>query len=482
MAKLDRIIQKIFASQAGSNERGQIGSLAAGTPTFTNDPEEIQDLGNFEDGLFGVVVGANSPAIEDINSLYFLITRQIAYLLQSGIAEYKNDEIYYTGSGCRDEENLYFSKIDDNEGEDLDHQTKWAKIPFDISKKLSSLKFSNFSNFVAFRGDQVLTVLTGTIGGLADCQLVSGNGKTVITFATEAATTSWENFLTIDKTTGVSGGDLFPRTIFDGGRLTFENGIFFLPTSGATSQGNYSATNAILTSTDGETWTQRNAAQEGQWKKVRYLNGLYFCVGRRTDSPLPGIMTSPDGANWLNSLVGAPNAIIYDVAFDGTNYVAVGENIGTSSPVVLTSTDGLGWGEVTGLSLGAGMFDNIVYFEGLLVASKSNKSSPTGDLIFVSDDGGATWSGVTMGLLDGVSELAVCEGVLIAQGYSDDVIYTSVDALEWKVCPSSIPDLNANSVLIRGGYDDGHYTYGVYDTQAGQVLSLINSLSGFEIV
>jgi hypothetical protein len=98
MAKITRKPQSIFGSGAGSAQLAQIGSLAAGSPQFTSDPAVMQALSNYTDGLFDVVIGENSPAIEDLNSLFYLATYQLAYLMQQGIAEYDGSTTYFQNS------------------------------------------------------------------------------------------------------------------------------------------------------------------------------------------------------------------------------------------------------------------------------------------------------------------------------------------------------------------------------------------------
>jgi hypothetical protein len=102
MAKFDRKVARIFGETAGSNQRAEIGSLAAGTPTFTTDVETMQSLSNYANGWFDCVLGLNSPAIEDMNALCFVITYQIAYLMQTGVAEWNTDTVYYSGSLAND--------------------------------------------------------------------------------------------------------------------------------------------------------------------------------------------------------------------------------------------------------------------------------------------------------------------------------------------------------------------------------------------
>lgn len=98
MSKLSRVTQKVFGSTAGFQQIAQFGSLQAGTPTFTTNIATIQALSNYLVGWFNAVIGQNSPAIEDMNALFYLITTQMAYEFQQGIPEWDSGTTYYAGS------------------------------------------------------------------------------------------------------------------------------------------------------------------------------------------------------------------------------------------------------------------------------------------------------------------------------------------------------------------------------------------------
>lgn len=119
MAKINRFHQKIFAENApgsGAGGVGKFGSLAAGTPTLSTDPATIMSLSNFSDGWLSAIIGNNSPAIEDMNALFYVITRQLAYLLQAGIAEWDPTTAYYSNSSVMHQGVVYISKTNNNVG------------------------------------------------------------------------------------------------------------------------------------------------------------------------------------------------------------------------------------------------------------------------------------------------------------------------------------------------------------------------------
>lgn len=100
MAQQTRVVQKIFGETGLSSDFAQIGSAAAGTPLLTKDPTVMQQLAQYSEGLLGTSVNQGDtilPRLEDFNSLLFLMTTQLAYILQNGIPEWINsvDQRYY---------------------------------------------------------------------------------------------------------------------------------------------------------------------------------------------------------------------------------------------------------------------------------------------------------------------------------------------------------------------------------------------------
>lgn len=118
MPRLPRFTQKIFGSNAGTNQLAQYGSLAAGTPQRYNGttitPTIIQSLTQYLNGWFAGVIGLNSPAIEDMNALFYLVTYQLAQILQSGMPEWDSGTTYFIDNIVNYNGILYQSLVDDN--------------------------------------------------------------------------------------------------------------------------------------------------------------------------------------------------------------------------------------------------------------------------------------------------------------------------------------------------------------------------------
>lgn len=97
MAALTRVKQLIFGSGAATAQFGKIGSKSAGTPINTKDLAQIQSLSQFLNGLYAITANAvNPPYIQDLNSLYLLLTSQLAYVFEKGIPEWESGTDYFS--------------------------------------------------------------------------------------------------------------------------------------------------------------------------------------------------------------------------------------------------------------------------------------------------------------------------------------------------------------------------------------------------
>lgn len=126
MAKLTRKHQKIFCDVAPTNKLGVFGSLAAGSPAYSDDPDTIQSLTAYGAGLGSALINNAPIAIEDLDGICNMLTRQVAYLMQTGIPEWNASTTYYIGSIVSNgTDALFVSVADDNLNNALSVTTKW---------------------------------------------------------------------------------------------------------------------------------------------------------------------------------------------------------------------------------------------------------------------------------------------------------------------------------------------------------------------
>ena len=125
--KLSRIVQKIFGINAPNTDMGVIGSLHEGNPTEATNVGDAQNLTAFENGLRSILIGENSPILEEDNALYRLITYQLKYLFQNGIPEWSATEEYFKGSVVNHDGVIYRSEIDSNTGSNPSQGIGWIR-------------------------------------------------------------------------------------------------------------------------------------------------------------------------------------------------------------------------------------------------------------------------------------------------------------------------------------------------------------------
>lgn len=124
---LTRVTQKLFGSQGPLGDFGIFGSKAAGSQTFSQDPVQIQSLQAFYEGWGDSIIGNYEPPMEDMNSLFLLAFRQLAYIFEKGIAEWDPNINYFIGSLVQENGIVYHSVSNSNINNDpsLDNGSNW---------------------------------------------------------------------------------------------------------------------------------------------------------------------------------------------------------------------------------------------------------------------------------------------------------------------------------------------------------------------
>lgn len=132
MSKLPVKLLNLFGGAlAPSGNIAQFGSLAAGSAAFSNDPAVIQALSAWVNGLAASLIntggGQASPTLEDLNGVIYVLSYQLAYLKQQGVAEWDPTVTYFTHSIAMDPSTgaLYVSKVDNNTNNALSNATFW---------------------------------------------------------------------------------------------------------------------------------------------------------------------------------------------------------------------------------------------------------------------------------------------------------------------------------------------------------------------
>lgn len=127
MAKISSKYQRIFCGGVDpSYNIAQFGSYKSGNPVYSNDPVVIQNLDAWVEGWSSAVVDNAAPTLQDMNGLFYLLTRQISYLLQIGVTGRKSTTTYYEGSFVSDGiGNIFKSVTGENVNNSLFDEEKW---------------------------------------------------------------------------------------------------------------------------------------------------------------------------------------------------------------------------------------------------------------------------------------------------------------------------------------------------------------------
>jgi hypothetical protein len=207
MAKITRALQKVFGgslTQGLTSTIPDFGSLAAGSPAASGNPVTMQTAA-WLGGWASAVVGNHSPALEDMNTAFYLLSRQIAYLMQQGVAEYDATTPYFHYGLALDSAGtgLYESQQDNNTGNALSSTSWWLPYQDQHSSRGAAKAFVSFagSNGAIFNAYNCTVARNSTGNYTVTCAAGWGNITPVITGTVGSAAPGVFNVITTDATT-----------------------------------------------------------------------------------------------------------------------------------------------------------------------------------------------------------------------------------------------------------------------------------------
>ena len=148
MSKLSRITGKVFGASATATgedpQIGQFGSALAGTYNGTTDIATIQSLPAWQNGFIGCVTpNTQFPPLPEMTGFGKVLSHQICYLLQQGIAEWDNGTTYYENNWCAYNGKLYISKTDENLNNLPTDTTNWEQFTGGFSRNYGEIVTSS---------------------------------------------------------------------------------------------------------------------------------------------------------------------------------------------------------------------------------------------------------------------------------------------------------------------------------------------------
>jgi len=198
MAKILRKTQRIFSSNSPMTTVGVFGSKLAGTPTYTADPDLIQNAAYLQ-GWDLALRNQNSLVKEDLAAIQYLYSYQLAYLMQQGIPEWNGTTTYYIGSVCSSQNQLWQSLTDDNINNLPVAGTNWVAITQVLG--INEIAVGTGKTNTQTLGDVIASVSGGlqikagiipsALSALSDVNITSPMNNQVLTF--NSTTGMWEN-------------------------------------------------------------------------------------------------------------------------------------------------------------------------------------------------------------------------------------------------------------------------------------------------
>ncbi|MCX7747947.1 MAG: dockerin type I domain-containing protein [Clostridia bacterium] len=220
---------------------------------------------------------------------------------------------------------------------------------------------------------------------------------------------------------------------------------------------------SVYYSKDGERWEGTGIKYDGVRKHLRsiiWANGKYITVGDGCTA------VSEDGINWTSMSI---NFYLKDVAYNGKEYIAVGDN-----GIILSSVDGLNWEK---------RFDQAgTYFRTVLWAGDQFITAGQGGIIYTSPDGIA-WSAAPSVCSDNLNDLIWDGKKIICVGNNGTVLVgqkSELGSITWDKINHELKNLNGiawtgKNYVAAGPFNSGLYSNDGYNWELKTTSSFYSS-------
>ena len=95
MAEIERKIQKVFGGNLSpSGNIAVYGSKLAGAVAYSDNLDTIQNS-SWLMGLLGAISPNKAPYVQDLNAIFYVFSKQLAYIFQAGVPEWNSQTEYF---------------------------------------------------------------------------------------------------------------------------------------------------------------------------------------------------------------------------------------------------------------------------------------------------------------------------------------------------------------------------------------------------
>lgn len=180
--------------------------------------------------------------------------------------------------------------------------------------------------------------------------------------------------------------------------------------------------NSIATSPDGITWTRRDSGvSDTTFHNIYAQGGILVALGGRTGQGV--ILTSDDGGETWEEQTSYTSVPLYDLAFNGVTYVAVG-GVGTATQVILSSTDLVNWSTV--ISGYTGTLKSIIWDGKQFIAPVASRQANSLSMLTggtLNSEDGQNWSFEAIPGSYSLNSIVKSDDKLVMVGSKSQVLY-----------------------------------------------------------
>ena len=131
MAEIERKVQKVFGGNLSpSGNIAVYGSKLAGSVAYSDNLDTIQNA-SWLVGLLGAVSPNKAPYLQDLNAIFYVLSKQLAYIFQAGIPEWNSQTEYFAVKSVVRYNGVLFMAIANNTNKTPTDTTYWIRLDND---------------------------------------------------------------------------------------------------------------------------------------------------------------------------------------------------------------------------------------------------------------------------------------------------------------------------------------------------------------
>ena len=204
MAEIERKVQKVFGGNLSpSGNIAVYGSKLAGSVAYSDNLDTIQN-NSWLVGLLGAISPNKAPYVQDLNAIFYVLSKQLAYIFQAGIPEWNSDTEYFAGKSIVRYNGVVYIAIANSTNQTPTNTSywkpliSWGDIKGDITQQ------TDLKNALDGKVNRDLANVTGTLLALGSVSIKQAATGILDLICSNGLKVNGNNIGFPDYTTGVS--------------------------------------------------------------------------------------------------------------------------------------------------------------------------------------------------------------------------------------------------------------------------------------